>query len=84
MYEIKCQLTGDVAEAETWEAALVAADTLVRDDADANPYQGRTRAARASLLLSEDGSYRGILTELARSGVRSVPTVTLLEAAPDA
>lgn len=79
MYEVKVALTGDTAEAETWEAALVAADTLCHDADDALPVQGRMRAARKSVTVTEDGSYRGTLTELARSGARSAPTSTACE-----
>lgn len=69
-FAIKCGLTGDAAEAETFEAALVAAAALVDDAFDAVPVQGRTKAARRSLLIIRDGMYDGAATSLARAGLR--------------
>lgn len=71
-YEILCKLTGDRAEADTDDAALIAAWELVEDAHRAVPAQGRLEAARKSLYITRDGSYQGTLTELARLGHRSV------------
>lgn len=72
MFEIRCGLTGDIAEAETWEAALVAADTLAHDAFNALPIEGRLRAARESMFLSEEKNYCGDLTRYAREGKRQI------------
>lgn len=69
-FEVKVGLTGDSAEADTLEAALVAADTLVRDAFDDTPTQGRTRAARESITITDNGQHAGLATELARQGHR--------------
>lgn len=75
MYEIRCTLTGDTAEAEDLEGALTAAAAIVRDAVDARPFQGRAAKARGSLLVTRlaDGGryvYDGPATLLARSGQR--------------
>lgn len=75
MFTIRCYRSGDTAEAETAEAALVAADTLARDWADAPGHgAGALRAARASLEIFERGSYAATLTGLARGGYREDPS----------
>lgn len=72
MFEIKCHRSGDVAEAETAEDALVAADTLAHDYADAHRVQGSLRAARQSIIISENGTWSNVLTGLARQGFRAL------------
>lgn len=72
-FEIICTASGDRAEAETAEAALVAADTLARDSLDGISAQGALRAARRTLYITENGTYNGLLTEFARRGVRDLP-----------
>ena len=67
-FEIICHLTGDRAYADTDDAALRAAAQLVDDAFDGMPVQGRDKAARRSITIVENGSYQGILTELARAG----------------
>lgn len=67
-FEIRCHLTGDRAYADDADAALRAAAQLVDDAFDGMPTQGRSRAARKTITIIENGSYQGILTELARSG----------------
>lgn len=69
-FTVTVGLTGDSADAATLEAALVAADTLAHDAADALPVQGRLRATRASIVIAEDGVYAGFATALARQGHR--------------
>lgn len=64
-FEIICNLTRDRAEAESAEAALLAARTLV-DDAVSS---GQPRKeARESIYVTENGTYAGILTAFARIG----------------
>lgn len=72
-YEIRCTLTGDVAEAEGQAAALLAADTLVRDHAGSTPAAGAMKAARRSLYIcrlddNDRRTYDMGLTEMARAG----------------
>jgi hypothetical protein len=74
-FKIICVRSGDRAEAETAEAALVAADTLARDACDTGG-QGSLRATRRTLYITENGTYNGILTAFARQGVRRLPAVT--------
>lgn len=70
MYDVRCSLTGDSAEADDLEAALTAAATIVRDAFDARPVQGRAAKARGSLLVTRDGRYDPQATMLARAGRR--------------
>lgn len=70
-FEIRCLASGDFAEAEDVDAALVAADTLARDYADARKTQGALDRARHSLLVVRDGKLDGVATEKARRGWRT-------------
>lgn len=70
MFTIRCYRSGDHAEAATAEAALVAADTLAHDYADARGAAGALAAARRSLQVEENGTYDGTLTRLAQAGYR--------------
>lgn len=72
MYEIRCTLTGDNAEAESLDGALVAAATIVDDAFAARPVQGLVVRARGALLITQDGRYDAHATALARRGCRSV------------
>lgn len=74
-YEITHYLTGDRAEADSAEAALVAADTLARDAADntrtSNGREiGSLKRSREHLAIHVNGTYNGTLTGLARAGYR--------------
>jgi hypothetical protein len=53
MIDITCYPSGDRAEADSPEAAVVAARTLCQDDLDANPYRGRDRSV---VFHFEDGT----------------------------
>lgn len=72
MYDVRCSLTGDSAEADDLGAALVAAATIVDDAFEARPFQGRILKARQSLLVTRDGRYDPHATMLARAGRRTV------------
>lgn len=68
-YTIRCFASGDEAEADTAEAALVAADQLARDYASA---PGRNlKTAREQLAIYLNGSWHNALTGLARAGYRA-------------
>lgn len=67
-YEIICG-SGDRAQAETPDAALLAAATLA-DDA-ANGIAGAQRIWRKQIVITRDGTYDGQLTMAARRGERS-------------
>jgi hypothetical protein len=67
-FEAIVALTGDRAHAETAEAALVAADALCRDHQNHVGTHGALRAARATVYITENGTYAGILTAFARQG----------------
>lgn len=69
-FEIRCLASGDTAEAEDREAALVAASTLARDYADALGTRGSLDLARRSLYVLRDGKLDGGTTEAARRGWR--------------
>lgn len=71
-YEIRCALTGDEAEADSAEAALLAAHTLVDDAFDELPLQGRVRAARRTISILRDGIADVALTRLAQRGQRTM------------
>lgn len=73
-YEIRCYASGDRAEADDAAAALVAADTLARDYADASSVRSLKRA-RATLEIACNGTYNGMLTRLARAGYRTTTPV---------
>lgn len=60
--------TGDVAEAEDIDSALLAAYTLI-DDAGARNPRG---TVRRSVYITKDGRYNSHATELARRGYRSI------------
>lgn len=84
-FEIICHLTGDRAYADSDDNALAAAAQLVRDAFDGMPVQGRDKAARKSITIIENGSYQGILTELARAGwsgpAKHADTATVVDGA---
>lgn len=69
-YEIRCGLTGDEAEADTPEAALLAASTLVDDAVEAFSVRGRIDNARRSLQILRDGRADVVLTRAAQRGTR--------------
>lgn len=76
-YEIRCEASGDVAEATDLGNALAAADQLARDHADNTARgAGGLRMARRTLALyrldPESGSlqYDGLATTMARDGRR--------------
>jgi hypothetical protein len=71
MYWIKCQESGDTAEAPDLASALVAAYTLTRDHADHLRTWGALTATRRSLLITRDGIYDGQATRLAHQGRRT-------------
>lgn len=64
MIEIEVFPSGDLAEAETPEAAILAARTMVADDLEANPIRGRMDVI--SVVFRHDGnawslSYRALM-----------------------
>lgn len=69
-YEIVCHASGDRAEADTAEAALVAADTLARDHVAGRASRDLKRT-RATLAIVVNGTHHGALTGLARAGYRA-------------
>lgn len=66
MYEVIVAKSGDRAEAPTQSAALLAADVLCRDYADAG--EGTLEDARQTVVILSNGVRMRILTELARAG----------------
>lgn len=72
MLEIICTASGDRADAPSAEHALVAAAQLVTDhvDADGGSYYRSPKRVRATLIITENGTYNGTLTGLARAGYR--------------
>ena len=69
-YTIRCFASGDEAEADSAEAALVAADQLARDYADSGPARN-LKTAREQLAIHLNGTYNGTLTGLARAGYKA-------------
>jgi hypothetical protein len=69
-FEIVLGATRDRATAETPEAALLAAATLV-DDAYKGT-QGQIRELRGTVYITENGAYAGVLTAFARQGTRTL------------
>lgn len=72
-YTIRCFASGDEAEADTAEAALVAADQLARDHADAGPARN-LKTTRDTLAIYLNGTWHNTLTGLARAGYRAPVT----------
>lgn len=67
-WEIK--VCDDSAEAESLEGALLAADTIARDQAGYYGTAGALRAIRREITITRDGIYNNIATQLARQGHR--------------
>jgi len=72
-FQIVVAATGDRAEADCLDAALIAASTLVDDRADHLGTQGALAATRRSVIILRDGKHDAIATTLARSGARRSP-----------
>jgi hypothetical protein len=73
VFEISVLASGDTAEADDLDAALVAADTLVRDYADNGRGRGALDLGRRSVIILRDGKHDGIAANLARTGARRSP-----------
>jgi hypothetical protein len=71
IWVIKHARTGDEAEADSVESALLAADTLAHDCSEAT---GRPLVASRGDIVITDGHgwYAGGITEAARRGARSL------------
>lgn len=71
-YEIVCHRSGDRAETDSAEGALLAADTLARDYTDEGPARN-LKTVRESIDILVNGTYNGTLTRLARAGYKTAP-----------
>jgi ornithine cyclodeaminase/alanine dehydrogenase-like protein (mu-crystallin family) len=73
MFDIVCIASGDRAQADDLDSALVAAATLVNDHSQARRRQGATLAARRSIVILRDGLRDNVATTLAHQGAGRSP-----------